>query len=202
MFNGAMARHGTSRLRPLHVQCLRPERGSRFPGDVIPSLRINPVARNLLAYYLPGSTLTSRPSNVFGNPRNTLNDDQGSMRIDLAPKPQHQLALQYFGQSTPVDHPDCIRLAGPSISMSFSLAGLEHTWTLSTRAVNSFPCGIPAQRGNGRQRSRNSLLSSIGIANTFGDRGIGLVNLQGYSSLGIPLETLETGTTHGKSLTS
>ena len=37
-----------------------------FPDLTIPASRMNPVARNLLAYYRPGTSLSSRPSNVFG----------------------------------------------------------------------------------------------------------------------------------------
>jgi hypothetical protein len=56
-----------------------PVSGTRmpFPGNMIPANRINPVARALSQYYLPGSSLASIPSNVYGNPRNTLGDDQG-----------------------------------------------------------------------------------------------------------------------------
>jgi hypothetical protein len=56
-----------------------PVSGTRmpFPGNMIPVNRINPVARALSQYYLPGSSLASIPSNVYGNPRNTLDDDQG-----------------------------------------------------------------------------------------------------------------------------
>src|SRR5262249_38606270 len=46
-----------------------------FPNFTIPANHINPVARNLLAYYRPGTSLANRPTNVFGNPRKTLNDD-------------------------------------------------------------------------------------------------------------------------------
>ncbi|MFL6446961.1 MAG: carboxypeptidase regulatory-like domain-containing protein [Bryobacteraceae bacterium] len=183
MFNGAMADTGRLVYDPFTYNA---SSGTRqpFPGNSIPQARINPVSRGLLRYYQPGSTLASRPSNIFGNPRNTLNDDQGSIRIDLAPKPRHQLALQYFGQSTPVDRPGLFPLSGALYANSFSLAGLEHTWTLSSRTVNSFRAGFLRSVAVGGNEAQSSLLSSIGIANTFGDRGISLINLQGYSSFG------------------
>src|SRR3954447_20494536 len=70
MFSGAMGDTGRTVYDPFPFNA---PSGTRqpFPADIIPTERINPVARNLLPYYLPGSTLASRPSNVFGNPRNT-----------------------------------------------------------------------------------------------------------------------------------
>jgi hypothetical protein len=61
---------------------------------------------------------------------------------------------------------------------------LQHTWTLSPRAVNSLRVGFLRGVAGGTNEAQKSLLSSIGISNTFGDRGISVVNLQGYSSFG------------------
>jgi hypothetical protein len=55
-----------------------------FPNNVIPSNRFNSVSTALLKYYLPGASLTERPSNLFASPRNTLNDDQYGVRVDAA----------------------------------------------------------------------------------------------------------------------
>src|SRR3954453_7981607 len=68
----------------------RPDTGVRtpFPNFTIPANRINSVSRNLLAYYLPGSSLSIRPTNISGNPRKTLHDDQGGGRVDVALSPR------------------------------------------------------------------------------------------------------------------
>src|SRR5262245_23438931 len=81
----------------------RSQSGTRepFPDFTIPSNRINPVARNLLAYYRSGTALTARPNNLFANPRNTLNDDQGGARVDVALTTRSQLFGQFFRQDTP-----------------------------------------------------------------------------------------------------
>jgi len=183
MFQGQMAETGRIIYDPLTYTALSRTRRP-FPGNIIPATRISPVAGSLLAYYLPGSSLASKPSNIFGNPRNTLNDDQGGLRTDLAPNRQHQLSLQYFQQSTPVDQPGLYPLSGTLYLNGFSLATLEHTWTVSPRAVNSLRAGFLRSVAVGGNEAQTSLLSSIGIANTFGDRGISLINLQGYSSFG------------------
>jgi hypothetical protein len=183
MFQGRMAETGQVIYDPLTYS---DSTGKRlpFPSDTIPAPRINPVAHSLLAYYLPGSSLATRPSNVFGNPRNTLNDDQGGMRVDVAPKPQHQLSLQYFQQSTPFDRPGLYLLSGTLYLNGFSLAALDHTWTVGPRVVNSLRAGFLRSVAIGGNEAQTALLSSIGIANTFGELGISRINLQGYSSFG------------------
>jgi hypothetical protein len=183
MFTGQMAGTGRTIYDPLSYD---PSAGARqpFPGATIPAARINPVARALLAYYLPGSSLTSLPSNVFGNPENTLVDNQGGLRFDLAPNQRHQLSLQFFRQSTPVENPGLYPLSGTLYLNGFMLAGLEHTWTVSPRTVNTLRGGFLRSVSIGGNQAHMPLLSAIGISNTFGDQGISAINLQGYSSFG------------------
>ena len=183
MFSGDFAGTGKIVYDPASFD---PTSGTRqpFPNDSIPVARINPVSRNLLPYYIPGSSLASMPSNVFGNPRNTLTDDQGGLRLDAALNPRHQLFLQLFTQNTPVDQPGLYPLSGALYLNGSSLAMLQHAWTLSPRAVNTLRVGFLRAVAVGTNESQMPLLSAIGISNTFGDKGISLVNLQGYSSFG------------------
>ena len=183
MFTGEMAETGRTIYDPLTYD---PSSGTRlpFPSDTIPGTRINSVARNLLTYYLPGSRLSSLPSNVFGNPANTLDDDQGGLRLDLRPNQRHQLSFQFFEQSTPVENPGLYPLSGTLYRNGFTLAGLEHTWTVSPRAVNSLRAGFLRSIAIGGNQANMPLLSAIGISNTFGNQGISTINLQDYSSFG------------------
>jgi Carboxypeptidase regulatory-like domain len=183
MFQGQMAETGRAIYDPLSYDA---SSGTRmvFPGDVIPASRINSVARNLLPYYLPGSSLASVPSNVFGNPRNTLDDDQGGVRVDLRPNQRHQVFLQLIQQSTPVVLPGLYPLSGTLYLNRFGMVALEHTWTLSPRAVNNLRAGFLRSVAIGTNQARTPLLSSIGVSNTFGDQGISTINLLGYSSFG------------------
>jgi hypothetical protein len=183
MFRGEMSEVSRPIYDPLNYD---PATGTRqpFANGLIPSSRINPVAQKLLPYYLPGSSLASVPSNVFGNPRNTLNDDQGGLRLDFGPGPSHRFAFQFFDQSTPVEQPGLNPLSGTLYLNGFTLAGLEHTWTLNSRTVNNLRLGFLRSVAVGGNQATQSLLSSIGVMNTFGDKGISVVNLQGYSSFG------------------
>src|SRR5215469_4343664 len=108
-----------------------PSSGTRqpFPNNVIPAGQINPVARNLLKYYVPGTSLASIPSNLFGNPRNTLNDDQGGLRLDAAVSPHSQLFLQIFVQTTPADQPGLYPLSGLLYQNGSQLAMVQHIWS-------------------------------------------------------------------------
>lgn len=157
---------------------------SPFPNNLIPLSQINPVSKTLLHYYLPGSSLLNQPRNVFGNPRDALDDNQGGLRIDAAPNPRQQLFLQLFLQSTPVGQPGLYPLSGMLYANTSGLAMVEHTWSLAPRTVNSLRIGFLRAVAVGGNAAQRPLLSAIGISNTFGENGISTINLQGYSSFG------------------
>ncbi|HUK19111.1 MAG TPA: carboxypeptidase-like regulatory domain-containing protein [Bryobacteraceae bacterium] len=183
MFEGDFAGSGHTIYDPASYAPDSDDR-SPFPSNMIPPNRMNPVARRLLQYYQPGSTLLAQPSNVFGNPRDTLNDNQGGLRVDAALNPGQQLFLQLFTQSTPVDEPGLYPLSGMLYVNGSSLAMVQHTWSLSPQAVNSLRVGFLRAIAVGGNAAQNPVLSSVGISNTFGEDGISTINLQGYSSFG------------------
>jgi hypothetical protein len=166
----------------------RPDSGARepFPNFTIPASRDNPVARNLLAYYRPGASLASGPNNVFGNPRKTLNDDQGGVRVDAALSPRSQLFGQFFRQNTPSAQPGLFRLSGLLYQNGSTLAMAQHSWSVSANAVNTLRFGFlrNVAVGGNEASELGPLLNQIGITNTFDSRGVSAVNLQGYSSFG------------------
>jgi hypothetical protein len=162
--------------------------GSRqpFPADIIPAARVNSAALGFSKYYLPGSSLTSIPSNVFGNPRNTWNDDQSGLRLDMALSTRHQLSFQVFRQNSPVDQPGLYPFSGVLYANESELAMLQHTWTLSPKLVNSLRVAFVRSIATGGNEAQllGSVPKSIGIVNTIGGSGIGKIDLQGYSSFG------------------
>jgi len=165
-----------------------PSTGTRqtYANNMIPRSQINVVARNLLNYYLPGSSLASIPNNVQGNPRRTLNDDQGGVRLDAALNARHQLFGQMFLQTSPSDQPGLYPLTGLLYLNDSQLAILQDVWTVNPGSVNTLRIGYlrnTAIGGNEGQRL-GPILSSVGISNTFEQDGITSINLQGYSSFG------------------
>ncbi len=185
MFKGNFAGTGHIIYDPASYN---PSSGIRdpFPGNVIPLTRLNQVAQNLLPYYLPGSSLSSIPSNIRGNPRNTVNDDQGGLRVDAALNAQHQLFAQIFQQNTPSDLPGLNPFSGMLYQNNSVLAMMQEVWTASPQAVNTLRLGFLRNlaTGGNEAQSQGPLLASIGITNTFDQSGISAINLQGYSSFG------------------
>jgi hypothetical protein len=166
----------------------RPDSMSRqpFPNFTIPATRINPVARNFLQYYLPGTSLANRPSNVYGNPRSTLSDDQGGLRVDAALSARSQLFGQFFQQNTPSDQAGLYPLSGLLYQNESTLAMVQHTWSLTPNTVNSLRLGFlrNAAVGGNEAEGLGPILQQIGVTNTFDREGVSAVNLQGYSSFG------------------
>ena len=153
-----------------------------FAGNAIPSSRINPVSTNLSQYYLPGASLTSRPSNVYGTPRNTLNDDQGGVRVDAAISNRQQLFGEIFRQNSPADQPGLYPISGLLYSAVADLGMLQHSYKLSPHAVNTTRVAFVRAISVGGNEAQTPILT--GIKNTFDNRGIIAINLQGYSSFG------------------
>src|SRR5204863_5619371 len=124
-------------------------------------------------------SLANVPTNIIGNPKNTLEDDQGGLRLDLSPNQRHRFSLQFFNQGTPVESPGLYPLSGTLYLNGFTLAGLEHTWTVTPHAINTLRAGFLRSVAIGGNEAQTPLLSGIGISNTFGNQGISLINLQG-----------------------
>jgi len=185
MFAGNFAETGLTIYDPTKYSA---SMGTRqpFPDDMIPASRINPVSTNLLGYYLPGSSLASRPGNVFGNPQNTLNDDQGGLRVDGQISNGQQIFGEFFLQNSPAVQAGLYPLSGLLYTSKADVAILQHTWTVSPYSVNiariAFVRAIAV--GANQAEDQGSILDSVGIMNTFDNHGISGINLQGYSSFG------------------
>ena len=159
-----------------------------FPGGVIPSNRIDLVSANLLKYYLPGASLGQHPSNLFGNPTNTLDDDQWGVRLDYAINTRQMLFGQFLHQNSPAVTGGLFPLTGSFFPNSSQLIVVQHTWTISPRLINTARIGfvrnvaLDANQGS----AIGHILAQVGITNTFDDRGITGITLtgQGYASFG------------------
>src|SRR3954451_9140851 len=185
MFDGDFRATG----RRIYDTCsYRSETGVRtaFGNSKITANRINPVPRTLLTYYRPGSSLSSRPTNISGNPARTLHDDQGGGRLDIALSPRSQLFGQFFRQNAPSKQSGLFPLSGLLYQNEATLAMAHHSWSLSANAQSSIRFGFlrNAAVGGNEARELGPLLDQIGITNTFDRYGVSAVNLQGYSSFG------------------
>jgi len=185
MFAGNLAGTGTTIYDPATYSAATSQR-QPFPGNIIPLNRINLVSTNLSRYYLPGSSLASKPGNVFGQPRNTLNDDQGGLRVDAAISNRQQIFAEFFWQNSPAIQPGLYPLTGLLYSNDNNLDILEHSWTVTPHAVNTFRIAFvrALALGSNIAVDQGPILNSVGIVNTFDNRGISTIILQGFSSFG------------------
>ena len=157
-----------------------------FPSNVIPQDRLNPVSLALLKYYLPGATLTEYPSNLFVNPNDTLDDDQGGLRIDALLTSNQMMFAQVLHESGNAVNAGIFPVSGASYPNSSTLAMVQHTWTLSPTLVNTARIGFTRDEAlfTNQGVSVGHILEGIGITNTLDDRGVTAVSLQGYSGFG------------------
>ncbi len=181
MFAGNLAEAGVPIYDPAAYSAVTGQR-QPFPGDVIPSSRINPTSINLSKYYLPGSSLESRPSNVYGTPRDTLTDNQGGLRVDAAISNRQQVIGEIFRQSSPTDQPGLYPLSGLLYSEGADLAMLQHSFEFSNYAVNTLRIAFVRAIAVGGNEAQGPV--PTGVMNTFENQGITGINLQGYSSFG------------------
>jgi hypothetical protein len=185
MFNGNFADTGRVIYDPDSYGAIFGTR-QPFPGGLIPGNRINPTASAFSKYYLAGESLTITPNNVSGNPRNTLNDDQEGIRLDMAPGLRQQLSVQLFHQNSPTGQPGLFPFTGLQYVNRSGLAMLQHTWSISPNLVNSLRAGFVSNTATGGSQglSLGPSLSSIGVMNTIATQGVSEIDLQGYSSFG------------------
>lgn len=155
-----------------------------FPNQRIPANRINPVAKGLLPYYLPGFSLARRPSNLFANPKNTVNDDQWGIRIDSALSPMQNLFGQVLREDSPAVRPGIFPLTGAFYPNTTTLAMLQHTWTLGPSLVNTARAGFTRNMALFANQGRTAGTALNPLTNTFDARGVPSVSLSGYASFG------------------
>ncbi|HUV96730.1 MAG TPA: carboxypeptidase-like regulatory domain-containing protein [Acidobacteriaceae bacterium] len=165
-----------------------PNTGKRaaFAGNIIPSSMINPIAKQLLTYYLPGANYSETPSNLFGYPRNTFNDDQFTVRVDNAISARQSIFATVSHENSPVVSGSLMPLAGASYPLIADLAVLQHTLTLGPHAINIARVGLDRAivSSQGQAESGPALETQIGIPGTPDPHGIPGISIQGFSGFG------------------
>ena len=155
-----------------------------FPGNSIPSGRINPVAQKLLAYYLPGSSYNARPLNVFGEPVQTQDSDQGDIRVDASLSKKHNLFGQYIHEVSPVDSPSLFPVSGLYYHMNTELAVVQLTGTLSPSMVNELHAGFTRPFLFYGGIGKPGVETQVGLTGTADPNGVPGITLSSFSSFG------------------
>jgi len=191
MFQGDFSQVGQTIYDPATFSSVSGTR-SAFPGNIIPTSRINPVSKALLKYYLPGASLAETPSNLFGFPRVTLNDDTYGGRIDAALTARQTLYGQYIHENSPERTPGLMPLTGQYYPIQNDLIAIQHAFSLRSNLVNTLLIGGVRNYtlSANPALSLPSIAEAVGIPNTLDGHGIPYVNLQGYTPFGDGAGTL------------
>ncbi len=175
--------------RPIHdPQTFSAETGTRTPfaGNIIPATRINSVSKNLLKYYLPGSSLAQRPQNLSLNPRNTADEDQWGIRVDASLTSKQNLYGQFLTVDSPLVNAGLFPLTGAFYPNETQIAMMQHTYALRPNLVSTVRAGFARSLAFFSNEGKNvgSVLKEVGVTNTLDDRGITAINLQEYAGFG------------------
>ena len=156
----------------------------QFPNNKIPSSRINSTAKQLLAFYLPGSSLTAKPNNVGGTPATSLDSDQFTGRIDYNLNEKNQIFAQGSWVNAPATSPGLFPSQGTAFPLDTELVALGWTTTLSPTKVNELRVGVVRDSVYDQGRSVNGIQDKIGITGTADANGVPGINIAGYSGFG------------------
>ena len=157
-----------------------------FGGNRIPTNRLNSVSLNLLKYYLPGSSLTRLPNNVFANPRRTNDDDQWGVRLDHSLSSSQTIFFRYLRETGNIISPGLMPYSGSQFPLSTDYATAQHTWTITAAVVNNIRAGFTRNSiFSGNEGAQlGPILPQLGIPNTLDPNGITGVAFAGYASFG------------------
>jgi len=110
-----------------------------FAGNIIPSARINSMAKALLAYYIPAASYGSQ--NIAGNPKTTDNYDQFGGRVDVDLGTKDNIFAEYVRENSPTVNHALFPYSGYSFPLTTDLVMLQLTTTLTPTIVNEFRIG-------------------------------------------------------------
>lgn len=183
MFNGDFSALPTTIYDPASFN---PATGQRqpFSGNVILPGQINPVAQKLLSYYLPGSNYKTRPLNVFSDPVQTQNSDQGGMRVDANLSSKHTLFGQYMHEVSPVDNPGLFPGSGLFYHMNTEFAMAQLTSALSPQVVNELHLGFTRPYLFYGGIVSAGAQAKVGLTGTADGNGVPGITLGGFSPFG------------------
>ncbi len=157
-----------------------------FPNQTVPRSRYNSVSENLLQYYLPGSSFTARPNNLFVHPRNTVDDNQFNVRVDTQLSQKQSLFTQYIWSDNSAVRPGAFPLSGAFYPNEFAMWMLQHTYTISPKWISTLRIGVSRNQAlfSNEARDVGDILTPLGITGTFDTRGVFAQRIQGFHGFG------------------
>jgi Carboxypeptidase regulatory-like domain len=182
MFSGDFSGAGVNIYDPTTFD---PATGKRaqFSGNIIPSTSIAPAAKALLAYYLPGSSL-SVSNNVTGTPKQTLNSDQFMGRIDYNLNARNQVFAQGNWLNSPATSPGLFPSQGVAYPLDTELVNVGWNWTISSTKVNELRLGGIRDSVYDEGVPVEGLQQKLNITGTADPNGVPGINISGFAGFG------------------
>ncbi|MBM3752691.1 MAG: hypothetical protein FJW38_01775 [Acidobacteria bacterium] len=115
-----------------------------FPGNVIPSSRINAVARAILPFYPDinfGDTARRANGNYRANRRIDVESDQYEVRVDHTFNERHSLWGRFNTKSNPSSGANNLTLPNDTNRAKFYQGTATWTWTIKPTLLNEFRFG-------------------------------------------------------------
>jgi hypothetical protein len=182
MFSGDFSQAGVNIYDPTTFNSATGKR-TQFPGNIIPSQSIAPAAKALLAYYAPGSSL-STTNNVTGTPKQTLNSDQFMGRIDYSVNGRNQIFAQGNWLNSPANNPGLFPGQGIAYPLDTELVNLGWNWTLSSNKVNELRLGGIRDSVYDEGLPVTGLQQKLNITGTADPDGVPGINITGFTGFG------------------
>ncbi len=185
---GTRRNPGFDRSRPVtrdNLEYLR----EPFPGNLIPTTRLDPVAQRALAFY-PAPNASVGPffrNNYFIHTPETNTADGVILRFDHTLAANHRLtanaALSNGFQGPAPWFPTAANPAPPERDFANRRASLEHVFTISPRTVNSFSFEASSNASTGGASVRRHFAADLGLKGVPGE-GFPNFRFQPYLSMG------------------
>lgn len=122
-----------------------PYTGDPFPGNIIPTSRISPIATRILEFYpLPNTGATDRraAANFRENRSTSINSDQYEGRVDQNFNARHSLTARFAYKNNPANSPNNLLLPSDTSSAKFYQGTASWTATLRPSLLNEFRFGF------------------------------------------------------------
>jgi hypothetical protein len=166
-----------------------------FAGNVIPSARINDMAKKLLAYYVSAPHYGNQ--NLVGNPVTTDNYDQYGARIDVNLNSANILFGQYVHENSPTVNAALFPLAGYGFPLTTNFFSSQLTSTLSPHMVNEFRLGFLHTLVFNAGATQAGVQGKMGFTGTADPDGIPGIYLSGFNVSGATAATPSFGRAQG-----
>lgn len=183
IFNGDFSALATTIYDPNTYNAATGKR-QPFPGNIIPSNRINPISEPLLKYYQYGSAFNGSVNNYGGNPQTTLNTDQFTGRIDFSVNDANQIFAQGSWVNSPAASAGLFPDQGVAYPLDTEFVALGWNWTLSPSKVNTLSLAFVRDSVFEQGQTINGIQAQLGITGASDGNGVPSINLSGYTGFG------------------